>query len=262
MGCVSNKRIGCVDAFGCPDPAEQCPDFLIKRHDTKPAVRYDVEDCDGPIDLTDLVCEVSMWAEGKLKTAITVDDTYFALADNIGFEQAMVGDIIVMSRVRAPEQMLVTGFDEANKLIQVQRGYNGSVISAYSRGSVLRIFRVLNSIASTEMTREDLTNVDGTTDEAVLTKSTLVYDWQAQDTCLPGCYWLEFKLLKMESDDDEEDSSLFGTPSVSTSFVSYTASQTGCELGDSVEWVQRYPTNQKGLLVQILDSPTAENVIL
>jgi len=26
----------------------------------------------------------------------------------------------------------------------------------------------------------------------------LVYEWQPEDTCLPGCYWIEFKLLKMK----------------------------------------------------------------
>ncbi len=129
--CETQGSSGCVDKFGCPP--DMCPDFVIKRHDTKPPFRVSVEDCDGALDLTDdtLVLEINMWARGKLKAAITNTDTFFALADNIGFCQAMVGDIIVMERVRSPEHMLVTGFDENNKLIRVQRGYNGTSAVAW-----------------------------------------------------------------------------------------------------------------------------------
>lgn len=246
-----------MDRLGCPP--DKCPDFVIRRHDTKPSFKFDVEDCDGPIDLTDLVCEASMWVKGKLKRTITADDTYIGLADNIGFEQAQVGDVIVMSRARAPEQMLVTGFDENNKLIEVQRGYNGSLVAPYVKGSGLRMFRVLNAVASTEMSKEDIPQVDGTTREDVITRSSLVYEWQAADTCLAGCYWFEFKLLGMT----ETDSLLLSSHSISTpiSFISYTPSQTGCGIGDGVEWVQRYPTEGDGFLIKIVDSPTSESVV-
>lgn len=185
----------CPDRFGCPP--DVCPDFVIKRHDTLPAFKVLVDDCDGPLDLRGLVLEANMWAKARLKKAITENDTYFRLADDIGFEQAMVGDIIVMERVRLPEHMLVTGFDEKNSLIQVQRGYNGTTPSAWKRGTKLKIFRTLNAPASTETILEDIENVDGTTDEDVLTQSFMVYEWRPEDVCLPGCYWLEFKLLKM-----------------------------------------------------------------
>lgn len=257
MGCAKSNSIGCPDKLGCPP--DQCPDFVIRRHDTKPDFKFDVEDCDGPIDLTDLVCEASMWVKAKLKKSITVDDTYIGLADGIGFEQAQVGDVIVMSRARAPEQMLVTGFDENNKLIQVQRGYNGSLVSPYAKGSALRMFRVLNSVATTEMVKEDIPQVDGTTKNDVITRSSLVYEWLSADTCLPGCYWFEFKLLKMM----DSGGMMLGDGSISTpiSFISYTPSQTGCGMGDGVQWVQRYPTNGDGFLIKIVDSPTAENVV-
>jgi hypothetical protein len=48
-----------------------------------------------------------------------------------------------------------------------------------------------------EATYEDIQHVDGTTEKNVLTGSFLVYEWQPEDTCLPGCYWFEFKVLKM-----------------------------------------------------------------
>jgi hypothetical protein len=200
-----------------------------------------------------------MWVQAKLKKTITVNDSYISLADGIGFEQTQVGDVIVMSRARSPEQMLVTGFDENNKLIQVMRGYNGSIVAPYVKGSSLRMFRVLNSIATTEMVKEDILQVDGTTKKDVITRSSLVYEWLPADTCLPGCYWFEFKLLKMM----DSSMMLAGEYSISTpiSFISYTPSQTGCGMGDGVQWVQRYPTDNDGFLIKIANTFTAENVV-
>jgi hypothetical protein len=183
----------------CPSqcPTDICPDFIIKRHDVRPPFKVAIEDCDGPIDLSGLVIEVSMWLNARLKTAIDTEDTYFGVADNIGFDQVMVGDIIIMTRPRSPEHMLVTAFDEDNKLIQVQRGYHGTTISNWKKGSGMKIFRTLGAVASSEMVLEDIVNVEGQTDTDVLTSSLLVYEFSAVDTCLAGCFWLEFKVLKM-----------------------------------------------------------------
>ena len=149
------------------------------------------------MDLQGLVIEVNMWALAKLKCNITDSETYFPLVDNIGFEQIMMGDIIVMDRVRMPERMLVTGFDEGNKLVRVQRGYHGTTPSAWKKGDKMRIFRVLNAPAESELVYDDITEVDGSVTKDALTEAYLVYEWEPEDTCLPGCYWLEFKILKM-----------------------------------------------------------------
>lgn len=185
----------CPDKQGCPPGV--CPDFIIRRHDTKPPLKIFVEDCNGPMDLRGLVVEVNMWALAKLKADLDETTEYFRLADDIGFEQVMVGDIIVMDRVRMPERMLVVAFDEWNKLIKVQRGYHGTTPAVWKKGSQMRIFRILNGVAESEMNFDDKTEVDGTTTKDIITESYLVYEWQPEDTCLPGCYWLEFKLLKM-----------------------------------------------------------------
>lgn len=185
----------CPDKFGCPP--NTCPDFLIRRHDTKPALKIFVEDCDGPMNFSGLVVEANMWALAKLKSDLDDVTDYFRLADDIGFEQVMVGDIIVMDRVRMPERMLVLGFDEHNKLIKVQRGYHGTTPSHWKKGSKMRIFRILSAPAQAEMVFDDVQNIDGTIDKDVLQESYLVYEWQPEDTCLPGCYWFEFKVLKM-----------------------------------------------------------------
>lgn len=192
-GCGSQST--CLSKDGCPP--DRCPDFTIRRHDTRPSLKVAVEDCDGSMDLRGLVVEVNMWALAKLKSAIDVDDTYFRLADDVGFEQVMLGDIIVMDRVRMPEYMLVTGFDETNKLVEVQRGYHGTTPCAWPKANSMRIFRVMNAPAQSEIEVEDVQQVDGTKEKDVIVGSYLIYEWQPEDTCLPGCYWLEFKVLKM-----------------------------------------------------------------
>lgn len=252
--CGSNKN--CSDELGC---LNICPDFTIKRQDTRPAFEFIVKDCNGPLDLTNAVLEVSMWASAKFKKAVAETDTYFALADNIGFNQALVGDIIVARSVyRNPEQMLVTGFDESNKYIRVQRGYAGTTPLAYVKGSKIKIFRFINSIGVTESTLADVLQVDGSTTEDVLTKSSLIYEWDAQDTCLPGCYYLELKLLKMIDTESVNFMNLVDT--VTPSFVTYSDVNLGCSLGEGVEWVRRFPMDKEGFIVYIVDTPNLETL--
>lgn len=211
------------------------------------------------MDLTGLILEASMWAKGKLKAAITTESTYFAFADNIGFNQIMVGDIIIMDRVRLPEKMLVTAFDETNRLVQVQRAYHGTTAQAWKKGTPLRIMKFSGATAVSEMLYQDILEIDGTTTEDVLTDSFFVYEWGETDTCLPGCYYLEFKLLKMI--EEEEEVGFLSTPSVVPSFTASTLSVSdfSCNLGTGVEWVRRFPVEGEGFLIQITDSPTAES---
>lgn len=257
IGVTNNWSVSsnCPNAWGCN--TSECPDFVIKRHDTKPPFKVAVEDCDGPFDLTDttLITEVSMWAKGKLRKAIDEDDTYFRLADNIGFDQIMVGDIIVMDQVRAPEHMLVTNFDEANYYVQVQRGYNGTLSRGWPKGNGMKIFRVMNATAEYETVYNDILQADGTTLEDQLMQSFLVYEWTDNDTCLPGCYLLEFKLLKVASSESLRVSTQSSnpTPSWTPSGIDY-----GCSQGLGIEWVRRFPVDKEGFLIQVTDSPTME----
>lgn len=256
-GC-SASIAGCVDKFGCVEGI--CPDFTIRRHDNRPVFKVQVEDCDGPLDLTDLIVESNMWAKAKFKAAVSSDDTYFGLADNIGFEQVMVGDIIIVDRARLPEHMLVTAFDETNSLIQVQRGYNGTAVSDWKKGMPIRIMKFTNRAAESEMVYEDIIQQDGSTLKDQLTSSFLIHSWQAKDTCLPGCYWLEFKLLKMAEPSSAAPIYGVAAPSVIPSFTdsSLTPEDFGCTLGLGVEWVRRFPVEGEGFLIRIVTSPTTE----
>lgn len=193
MGCGNP----CPDRSNCPPGV--APDFCIRRHDTKPPFRVNVEDCDGPLDLSGMVLEANMWTTAKLKRSIDAEATYFSLADDIGFDQIMIQDIIVMDRARSPEYMIVEGFDEHNRLVLVKRGHLGTTPQVWKKGQRMRIFRIMNGPAITEMAFEDVVEVDGTTLEDQIAASYLVYEWRPEDTCLSGCYYLEFKLLKMKS---------------------------------------------------------------
>lgn len=256
IGCTSPKQ-GCLDQYGCMSGA--CPDFTLKRHDTRPAFKVKIEDCDGPLDLTGLVLEANMWAKAKLKASITQTSTYFSLADNIGFNQIMVGDIIIMDRARLPEKMLVIGFDENNRLVQVQRGYQGTTAQSWSKGSPLRIMKFMNSPAQTEMILEDILELNGTTTQDVLTESFFIYDWQPADTCLPGCYYLEFKLIKMVETTSVSYSltSLNSIPSFTPSNLNPT--DFGCGHSSEIEWIRRFPVDAEGFSIKIVDSPSSES---
>lgn len=236
-GCASQQS-NCPDCYGCVPGV--CPNFQIKRFDTRPAFKVSVEDENGPMDLTGLVIEANMWASAKLKQTILPLDEKLAFADNIGFCQVLVNDVIVMQRTRSPEQMRITGFDETNNFIFVERGFNGTVPQKWAKGTAMRIFRIMNGAAMSEMLYEDVTNVDGSVDCNVLSESLLVYEWNVTDVCAPGCYSFEFKVLKMSD-----------APVVVPSVIP------ACYLGAGVEWARRFPTCGE-FVVKVCDTPTSE----
>lgn len=256
MSCNNNKYTkstdGCINQYGCASGV--CPDFTIRRNDTKPDFKVKIEDCDGPLDLTDLVLEASMWANGKLKTAISTNDTYIKLADNIGFNQIMIGDILILDRPRQTEHLLVTAFDEVNYFIQVQRGYHGTTAQSWKKGQALKIIKFMNITAQTEMIFQDVIELDGTTKKDVLQESYFVYNWQSGDTCLAGCYFLEFKLMKMLITSNNDVEKLSETPSfIDPSTVNY-----HCVIPPNIDWIRRFPVDSEGYSIKITDSPTSE----
>jgi len=266
VACSSTPPSGCPDQYGCVSGV--CPDFTIRRHDTKPAFKVKIDDCDGPLDLTDLILEASMWAKGKLKVGLDTDDTVIALADGIGFNQIMVGDVIYMDQARLPEQLLVTGFDEVNKLVHVERGYHGTSVQTWKKGTPLRIMKFVNAVASTEMIYQDILNIDGTTTNDVHTDSFLIYEWAASDTCLPGCYYMEFKLMKMVAPfrmqvtvPSNELPSNIVADDVVPSFTdpSLTPTDFGCDKASEIDWIRRFPVDTEGFLIKIYNSPTVDD---
>lgn len=170
----------------------------------------------------------------------------------------MVGDIIIMDRARLPEQMLVIAFDETNRLVQVQRAYHGTTAQNWKKGTPVRILKFVNAAAQSEMLYQDVLELDGSTTSDVLSESYFVYEWAENDTCLPGCYYFEFKLIKML----DVVSMMSISPSVIPSFTPSTLSVAdfNCSLGQGVEWIRRFPVDSEGFYIKITDSPTSENI--
>lgn len=233
---------GCADLLGCDSSV--CADFLIKRHDTKPDFKLNLSDCDGPIDLTDLIAEASMWAKAKLKNNISDTDTIISFADGIGFDQVMVNDIIILDRVRTPEKVLVLDFDEVAKTITVERGYQGTKIQEWKKGTNLKILKFINRTSITEMIYQDVEQMDGSK-VTTLIESFLIYEWGQYDTCLPGCYYLEFKLMK-----PTDTITPVSSPDIVESY--------GCGLPTNIEWMRRFPSNSEGFKIQIFNTPTGD----
>lgn len=220
VGC-NNNTSGCSGS-GCP----KIPDFCIKRNDTRPAFKISMTDCDGVVDLTDenLALEASMWFDAKLKTAIDSSDLIISFADNIGFDQVMIGDIILTGRARSPEKMVVTSIDEINKTIEIERAQYSTVAQDWAKGTSLKVFRFFNQPGQIESVFDDVTDVEGTTTNQ-LVETFLVFNWDAVDTSLPGCYWFEFKLMMMS--------------------------------GADVEWTKRMPLVD-AWMINVIDSPTVD----
>jgi hypothetical protein len=221
VGCNSVSD-GCASS-DCP----RIPDFCIKRYDSRPYLKVSMEDCDGVVDLTDpnLVLEANMWFSAKLKSPVSVSSSSFSFADNLGFDKVLVGDVVVMDRTRNPERMLVSAIDEAAKTVTVQRAYGGTVAQAWPRGSAMRVFRFMNAQSTIESLYGEVTSLDGTVTNELL-ETFLVFEWGGNTTSMPGCYWLEFKLMMLNA--------------------------------SSIEWSKRMPLSGEGFLVNIVDSPTAE----
>lgn len=224
VGCGSTVP-GCGSQGDCPAPTDLC----IKRHDTKPYLKVSISDCDGPVDLTEegLAAEASMWFDAKLKSEVDSSSTEIRFADNIGFDSVMVGDVISTSKSRSPEFMLVSGVDESNKTITVLRGQGETTAQTWSKGTHLSVFRFMDEPAQIESVFEETESLDGTVSE-VLVDTFLVFEWSSSHTSVPGCYWVEFKILKVSS----------------SSGV------------DVVDWVKRVPISSQGYMIRVVDSPT------
>jgi len=224
VGCGSTSE-GCEGNGSCPVP----PDFCIKRNDTRPSFRVAMSDCDGPVDLTEegIVVEASMWFDARLKSSIGSSSLSLKFADDIGFGSVKVGDVIVATHVRTPERMLVVSIDESTHEISVTRGYESTDSRPWDKGVHLKVFRFRDEPAAVESVIETVDSIDGSSSEE-LTDTLLVFEWTPDKTSMPGCYWFEFKVLKLAPAPGSGD----------------------------LEWVKRVPLTPEGYMVNIVDSQT------
>lgn len=217
---------------GCSNSGSNCsgsncssvPDFCIKRGDSKPSFKVSIEDCDGVVDLTDqnLILEANMWFDAKLKSSISSSSTSITFADNIGFDQVQIGDVILTGRSRNPEKMLVTAIDESLKTVTVERSYDLTTADSWPKGTILKVFRFIDHPAEIQSVFEEIENIDGSTTEE-LSDTFMVFNWTSEHTAIPGCYFLEFKLIMMED--------------------------------SSISWTKKTPLSKEGFSINIVNSP-------
>jgi len=254
----------CDSQGKCYGQMPTCPEFIIKQHDTRPAFKVDITECDLPVDLSDLVTEVSMWTNAKLKINIDSSTNTISFADNIGFEQINYDTIIQIGNGRLFERMLVKQINDLDNTVTVLRGQANTGAYKWKKGTTIKLIRFLNNPAVGEMLYQDIEQIDGTVTKNQLVRSTLLYEWLAGDTCMCGKYFLEFKVLKMNASSNQVVTTVDGTSSIT--YVTTPSQNNGsnnlvnyhCEIGENVEWVRRYPNDKEGFLIQIIGTPTAE----
>jgi hypothetical protein len=108
----------------------------------------------------------------------------------------------------------------------VTRGLGGALPQPWDKGASVKVFRFQDEPASVESVIETVESIDGSSSEE-LSDTLLVFNWTADKTDMPGCYWFEFKVLKLLPDSTE------------------------------AEWVKRVPLSPVGYMVNIVDSPTS-----
>jgi hypothetical protein len=194
--------VGCNSSGGCQGAGKgncpRTPDFCIKKNDTRPIFQISFSDCDGAVDLDDenVAVEASMWFNAKLKSQISDTSTTLSFADNVGFDQIFVGDLVVVDKSRNYEFMIVTNINESSKSIQVSRGQEETSASEWPKGTDLKIFRFVDAPAQVESVFEDITQVDGSVLNE-LTDTILSFSFASEHTIMPGCYWFEFKISRI-----------------------------------------------------------------
>lgn len=206
----------------CPDNP---PIICIKRYDTHPPLRVAIEECEENIDFSDesLILTYNMWSHSKLKSNITNTEEYIALADNINYYQNNIGDKILISNPRNVEVMNILEFNEENKSIKVERAQEGTTAQSWKKGEEIKIFRKIDGNATIEVIKEDILQTDGTILENQVIENIFVANWDEIATEIPGCYWLEFKLSKIDEN-------------------------------NNIEWTRRFPSNKEGFFIRIVES--------
>jgi len=181
--------------------AESKYDFIIKRNSTQPSLRLKVYDCDwSPIDLSKFEITASMWANAKLKKDINDSDFEILLANNVGLSAVVPGDVILLKNTGTHELVQVASI--VNNAVMVTRGYFETTSTSWKKGTSIKIIKIMNSGATYDLVKEDVMKLDGTKELNVLVESYLVYNWFVDDTRVPGEYYLEFKVIERNAQDE------------------------------------------------------------
>lgn len=199
------------------DCKEKYFDYVIKKNDTMPYIKYNIKGCD-EFDLSEEGIQVyaSMWAASSLKNKIKEDETFLMFKNNYNLEAANVGDYILIKKLNKSEHALCTEIYD-NGII-VQRGQLNSTASNFNRGDKFCVIKFYEVEAEKEIEYNNSINLNGEEKEEVSSQN-LVYKWREGDTSSPGEFFLEFKVSKV--------------------------------VGEEIVWTKKYPSNKEGISIKI-----------
>jgi hypothetical protein len=195
-------------------------DYIIKKNDTRPYVKYSMQDCED-IDLSedDLFISVNMWANSNIKNKLSETDDYLELKNNYNLETIKVDDYILIKKFGSSEHFQVTSISDTK--VYIQRGQLNSVAQSWARGSEIKIIKLYEVEAEKEIEYNTTLNIKGE-EETVASSQNLLYKWSEGDTSSSGMFFLEFKVSKVD--------------------------------GEETLWTKKVPSNKEGISIKITNN--------
>jgi hypothetical protein len=170
-------------------------DYIIKKNDTMPYIRYNLKGCD-ELDINDeeIFVSASMWSISFLKNKISDNETFLAFKNNYNLESIKEGNYLLAKKINKSENMLV--IETTDEGVFVQRAELGSLATNFNRGDKINIIKFYEVEAEKEIEYNDYIDLKGEKKEKVSSQN-LLYRLREGDTSFPGEYFLEFKISKI-----------------------------------------------------------------
>jgi hypothetical protein len=199
------------------DCKEKHFDYVIKKNDTMPYIKYSLKGCD-ELDVSEenIFVFASMWAPTSLKNKILESETFLVFKNNYNLEAANIEDYLLVKKVNKFEYMTVT--EATEKGVFVQRSQLESSASNFNKGDKVNIIKFYEVEAEKEIEYNMYIDINGDQKEEVSSQS-LVYKLKESDTYSPGEFFFEFKVSKI--------------------------------VDGEVIWVKKYPSNKEGISIKI-----------
>jgi hypothetical protein len=199
------------------DCKEKYFDYIIKKNDTMPYIKYNVKGCD-EIDLNEegINITASMWSNSSLKNKINENETFLIFKNNYNLESVKEGEYILIKKFNKSEHMLCE--EVYDNGIRVQRAQLSSEAISFGRGDKIQIIKFYEVEAEKEIEYNNSIDLNGKEKEEVSSQN-LVYKWREGDTSSPGEFFLEFKVSKI--------------------------------IEDEIIWTKKYPSTKEGISIKI-----------
>jgi hypothetical protein len=199
------------------DCKEKYFDYIIKKNDTMPYIKYNIKGCD-ELDLSEdgISVTASMWSTSSLKNKINEDETFLMFKNNYNLEAVEEGDYILIKKLNKSEHTLCE--EVYDNGVRVQRAQLSSEATSFGRGDKIQIIKFYEVEAEKEIEYNNSIDLNGKEKEEVSSQN-LVYKWREGNTSSPGEFFLEFKVSKI--------------------------------VEDEIIWTKKYPSTKEGISIKI-----------